>query len=387
LGWLNKWQENIKEMGFDKKTAEKFFGEFTKELVYFDGGIDPRAEEKLKELSKYLDIPYRIFPYEIKSIEYLLDSIVSKWKLENSKEKCNESLRKLQSECAEYAAIFEILNQLAVSDNKREAVEKIKSIFVNVMAAKTFEFFDYKNNKITDETILSRLVENNDENYVFNKEKNKFYIKIEYNDYIHGILKVGDFSFPKYIDNYLNFTLGIYKMFGLVLTNIRNYEKIISTQEDLKYKSYHDSLTTLYNRAYFNEVVSQGQFYDCDNLGVFSFDIDSLKYVNDNYGHLEGDKLIIGASEVLDSSFRENDLVFRIGGDEFIGLVDNCNDEIAKSIVKRIQNEIHNHNKNIKKYLKLSISIGYAVRNSKEDIDELIKKADDEMYKHKALNK
>ena len=388
LGWLNKWQENIKAMGFDKKTAGKFFGEFTEELVYFDGCVDPGAKEKLKKLSKFLDIPYRIIPYEVRSIEYLLDSIISKWRLENSKEKSINDLRKLQSESAEYAAIFEILNQLAVSNKKRDAVEKIKAIFVNIMGAETFEFYNYDNHKIANDTVLTKLANNTNENYIINKEENTFYIKIEYNDYVHGVLKVGDFRFSEYIDKYINFTLGIYKIFGLVLTNIKNYEKLLSSQEDLKYKSYHDSLTNLYNRTYFNEVADARRFKDCDNLGIFSFDIDNLKYLNDNHGHLEGDRLIISAAKVLDSSFRESDLVFRIGGDEFIGIIDDCSNELAKSLVKRIKEEINIYNKSIdKEYLKLGISIGYAIRDIKEDIDELMKKADDQMYKDKISKK
>ncbi|XWX63936.1 GGDEF domain-containing protein [Desulfitobacterium sp. AusDCA] len=62
------------------------------------------------------------------------------------------------------------------------------------------------------------------------------------------------------------------------------------------------------------------------------FDIDKLKYVNDNYGHAEGDKLIISFAEIMTKSFRETDIVSRIGGDEFTAILYDADEKTAKSI-------------------------------------------------------
>jgi len=64
-GWLRNWRERIENGGFDQATAKLFYQEFCKELVFFDAGIDIKVEEKLLELSQFLELPYVIIPIEI----------------------------------------------------------------------------------------------------------------------------------------------------------------------------------------------------------------------------------------------------------------------------------------------------------------------------------
>jgi len=215
-----------------------------------------------------------------------------------------------------------------------------------------------------------------------------FILKIRYRDNIYGLLKVGEFIFPKYINRYLNFAISISEIFGLVLNNIEIYEELINSKEILKYKSYHDSLTDLYNRTYFNELTTQDKVEDYKNLCIFSFDIDNLKFINDNYGHLEGDKIIKAAANVLKYSFRENDYIFRTGGDEFLSIIFDCDEKLAKCIEKRIASNIRKYNEKINNEdLYLGLSIGYVIGQEVNDIDLLISESDKNMYKDKNRKK
>jgi diguanylate cyclase (GGDEF)-like protein len=189
--------------------------------------------------------------------------------------------------------------------------------------------------------------------------------------------------FPQYIERYLNLALDVTKFLGLVLHNNEQYEKIVKSEKIQKHISYHDSMTGLYNRTYINQLLND-EVKD-DKTIVFMFDIDKLKYVNDNFGHAAGDKLINSFAQVMEQCFRETDITARIGGDEFIAIVYNGDKEKAEMIHQRIIDLINENNENLdEKYLELSVSIGYVIsENDNSTIETLMNKADGLMYENK----
>jgi diguanylate cyclase (GGDEF)-like protein len=142
-------------------------------------------------------------------------------------------------------------------------------------------------------------------------------------------------------------------------------------------------MTGLYNRTYINQLLND-EVKD-DKTIVFMFDIDKLKYVNDNFGHAAGDKLINSFAQVMEQCFRETDITARIGGDEFIAIVYNGDKEKAEMIHQRIIDLINENNENLdEKYLELSVSIGYVIsENDNSTIETLMNKADGLMYENK----
>lgn len=383
LGWLNNWREYIGAMGFDQETARRFYQESFKELVFFDTGTDSDAPTKLEDLARFLELPYVVIPCEIDSLELLVKSIVSEWRLHKYSKENTRAVSEAQSQCAEYAAILDILGKVAACNSKREVVDRIKGIFISVMGAAEFKFYN-KDSDINVPVSVTSLMTNVDMKYLLSVEENTFYVVIAQKNKVHGVMEASGFIFPQYIDRYLNFAVAIAQICALTITNIERYEELVSYKEDLEYKSYHDSLTGLYNRAYFNEIITNRNAYQ--KIGILSFDIDGLKNVNDNFGHLEGDKLIIAAGHILQRCFRVADIVARIGGDEFIAIVPECDEQTAAMLKLRIDDAVGQYNKAVEeKYLKVSISIGYAVeKNDHEDIEELIRKADLAMYQNKA---
>ena len=166
----------------------------------------------------------------------------------------------------------------------------------------------------------------------------------------------------------------------IILKDITN-EKL--TKDRLNYLNYHDSLTGLYNRKYFEKMLiklDQESYYP---LGIMMADINGLKLINDSFGVAAGDQLIQSAAQVLLERCGETDVVCRLGGDEFVMLSPN-------TLEHEIREKINVLNESVKKIsinqVALSLSFGYSLKNSKEDpMLNNLKNAEDFMHRRKLL--
>ncbi|OPX87420.1 MEDS domain-containing protein [Pelotomaculum sp. PtaB.Bin117] len=167
------------------------------------------------------------------------------------------------------------------------------------------------------------------------------------------------------------------------IESIRDITEQRLMENQLKYLSMHDSLTGLHNRAYFEEKMRRLEERRDISAGIIVCDVDGLKLVNDTLGHDTGDLLLIAAASVIKDSFRENDMIARIGGDEFAVLLPNSEIKIIESACDRIQEGVARHNAaNLE--LPLSISAGFAVRSDESvKMSDLFKEADNKMYREK----
>lgn len=153
-------------------------------------------------------------------------------------------------------------------------------------------------------------------------------------------------------------------------------------QNELKYKSYHDGLTNLYNRRFFEEEMERLDVERQLPISIIMADLNGLKLINDNYGHEKGDEVLIKTAEILKKSLREEDIVARLGGDEFAILMPKTNKEQADRIIKRIKDKIDQIT--AKKALPISLALGTATKEKAvENIYEVLRKADNKMYQDK----
>jgi len=159
-------------------------------------------------------------------------------------------------------------------------------------------------------------------------------------------------------------------------------------EEKLRFLSMHDSLTGLYNRAFFEEEMRRMDSRRFDPLGVIMCDLDGLKLVNDIMGHSSGDRLLIAAACILRQTFRSSDVIARIGGDEFSILLPQCPEEKMRETLERLQKNIEAYNAGAGS-IPLSISVGSACReiSSEEGVqisaETLMNEADSRMYRQK----
>jgi diguanylate cyclase (GGDEF)-like protein len=149
-----------------------------------------------------------------------------------------------------------------------------------------------------------------------------------------------------------------------------------------------DELTGIYNRRGFITVAEQQlKIAKRTNKGflVIFADLDDLKIINDNFTHKEGDRALIDTANVMKSTFRESDIIGRIGGDEFVILALDTDESKAKIIETTFLNNIDAHNAKVKRRYNISLSIGivYFDPSVLSSIEELLSKADRLMYENK----
>lgn len=154
-------------------------------------------------------------------------------------------------------------------------------------------------------------------------------------------------------------------------------------EEKIKYLSFHDKLTDLYNRAFFEEELKR---LDSDREVPISFiigDLNNLKMTNDIFGHSVGDKLIMQVAKIMKESCRSGDIICRWGGDEFLILLPRTDTPTALRIIERIKKACEAvESLPVKPY----VALGVATKDSKaKDIINVLKEAEDMMYRDKTI--
>jgi diguanylate cyclase (GGDEF)-like protein/PAS domain S-box-containing protein len=161
-----------------------------------------------------------------------------------------------------------------------------------------------------------------------------------------------------------------------------NITELKQKEEKIRYISFHDQLTGLYNRRFFEAELERFNKSRKLPISIIVADINNLKAVNDSQGHKIGDHYIKKAAGLLKKVMRSEDILARIGGDEFAAVLSSTSFEKASEIVERILEEINDRDYNLA--IPLSISAGTAVmQNQDQDINQVFAEADKEMYIYK----
>ncbi len=173
-----------------------------------------------------------------------------------------------------------------------------------------------------------------------------------------------------------------------VLINFHDITERKKNEQKILYLSRHDTLTGLYNRAFFDE---EKKRLDSDRqlpVSIIMGDVNGLKLTNDAFGHSVGDRLLIEIANILTSCSRGDDTVCRIGGDEFCILMPRTDNSTAQAICERIYDACSRYSGDKPDGATVfpSISLGYATKiKADESIDGVQKDAEDFMYKRKML--
>lgn len=158
------------------------------------------------------------------------------------------------------------------------------------------------------------------------------------------------------------------------------------SEEKIIYISFHDSLTGLYNRAYFEEELKRMNNPRYYPLNVVMIDVNGLKAVNDTFGHHQGDELLKNLACLMKNFSRQGDVLARLGGDEFSIILPNTSVSDTGLFCKRLIKNCKENNFS-PAYLNPNISIGYATQDGTFlNSEELITEADKKMYQNKLFN-
>lgn len=167
---------------------------------------------------------------------------------------------------------------------------------------------------------------------------------------------------------------------GVVLV-FRDYTEKKQKQDEIVFLSYHDQLTGLYNRRFYEEELKRLDTVKNLPLTLVMADINGLKLTNDAFGHKAGDLILEKISEILINECRNDEIISRIGGDEFVILLPRVSAAEARVMIDRINKSVSTAK--IENAI-LSISIGFAVKTTAaEDMNAVFKEAEDDMYRHK----
>jgi diguanylate cyclase (GGDEF)-like protein len=149
-----------------------------------------------------------------------------------------------------------------------------------------------------------------------------------------------------------------------------------------------DGLTELYNRRGFSEL---GEQYlklagrSSRSASLILLDIDRFKTINDTLGHHVGDRALLSVADTLRDTFRRSDIIARLSGDEFAVLAFETSEENAETLIGRLRAELTDVNETTKERFQLSVSIGLARFDGRDDVslDELLRQASASMHAEK----
>ncbi len=233
---------------------------------------------------------------------------------------------------------------------------------------------------------------------IMNINPNQLILVISAHTESNKLMKLIDIGIYKFLQKPIDYN-NLLNSLALIITKIKreeSYERLenhinilTKDNEELSHQSITDKLTSLYNRRYIDQIllkkISLFELKSKIELSIIFIDIDDFKIINDIYGHLIGDKILIEFANVLKENIKENDILGRWGGEEFIIISDNSSLDSSILLSENIRKIIEKTKFN--KIEKLTASFGIAEFKENDNISTLIQKADISLYKAKREGK
>lgn len=201
---------------------------------------------------------------------------------------------------------------------------------------------------------------------------------------VEHVVKTGEYikmdTYVEIIDKYLRMSIfsPMPGYFAVLFDDISEEKK---KEDQINYLIYHDILTGLYNRAYFEKQLKIVDVEENLPITVVMADVNNLKLINDAFGHDKGDDLIKIAASIIKEETGQLGMAARLGGDEFVIILDNMDEKSGEEFVQKLRQKIDESTIN---GVSLSVSLGMATKTQPgQNIYDIIQKSDIEMYNRK----
>lgn len=190
-----------------------------------------------------------------------------------------------------------------------------------------------------------------------------------------------------YYENYLKATEKYYSIYAyapkknLLAVLVSNIDDRVKREEEINYLNYHDQLTGLYNRRFYEKALKRLDTQSNLPLTIAMGDVNGLKMINDSFGHTVGDDVLKKVAEIIKESCEKDDIVARIGGDEFIIIMPHTDTVKAEKSIARMKKVASKTKVN---GLDISISFGHTTKTAEgQIIEDIFIDAEDRMYSNK----
>lgn len=207
--------------------------------------------------------------------------------------------------------------------------------------------------------------------------------------FIYNYSNPGLTAIPSELKLATHISITLVEFTGLIITIFFFWRQSFRTERELEYIATHDSLTGLMNRRKFKEMFHiafmQMQRYNIP-VSFVIFDIDWFKKLNDEYGHLEGDRALKELARLLHANLRSTDSFGRWGGEEFTILFVNTRGPEARKIADKLRKLVEKHRFGAKQ-LRITISMGVTEVGPEDTLSSVLKRADDALYLSKSKGK
>ena len=306
-------------------------------------------------------------PIELNDKTYLLTSvydITDRIEQEKQFKDVDEKLKATLLSVGEGIAVIDSTGKITILNNRARALLSDKSTLIGKKIFDVFRIYSNANSLVFKDIILS---------CIYKREPFK-------SDGTYSLITNDDDT-----ERFIEFTVSPinykeHETHGAILV-MRDTTIERANQDEIRFISNHDYLTSLYNRFYFEEQLERLDTSRQLPITLILGDLNGLKLLNDSFGHLEGDNLLIEVGSILKKATRAEDIVARWGGDEFVILLPQTKYEDAQIVYQRIKDLCQ---KSMYKPITPSISLGSATKTSSdENIYEILTIAEERMYHQK----
>ncbi|XOF33905.1 MAG: ATP-binding protein [Candidatus Electrothrix sp. YB6] len=233
-GWLSRWEHYIKEKwGFDRSTAQQFFGESVKNLILLDTGTDARAADHFAALQEFLSLPGEILPVGLDFLGLLAARTVEQYQLKQTGQEAEKSGRR----AADAAMTLDLIGMVTRAKSRPEVVAAITDLFTMLFAPEKVHFlpvnaaagiqFDQATGLNEEERLqATQLYTRPDKRFILNEAQDSFFLRIGRGDTISALIYVVRVAFPQYIDSYLNAALTVSEVCALSIEHVQALKKL-----------------------------------------------------------------------------------------------------------------------------------------------------------------